>query len=32
MMLSVPVDGGDVSSATGSAYVAGYFPTSRPLP
>jgi Tol biopolymer transport system component len=32
VMLSVPVDGGDVSSATGSAYVVGYFPTARPLP
>ena len=32
VMLSMPVDGGDVSSATGSAYVVGYFPTARPLP
>ena len=32
VMLSVPVDGGDISSATGSAFIVGYFPTARPLP
>ena len=32
VMLSVPVGGGDVASATGPAFVAGSFPTSRPSP
>jgi Tol biopolymer transport system component len=32
VMLSVPVDGGDVVPATGSAFVLGYFPTPRPVP
>ena len=32
VLLSVSIDGGDVSSATGTAFTPGFFPTARPLP